>query len=164
MTGAVNCVPDGARSSIGCMNLCFISQALFWEIFSWRDSSREDIPFLAWVMRCMAINHTFGASLVPAKTVPTVKEDLPAAAFALDQPPASEHAAMRVPAGGPDKPRGQRQANSARSHCSTIAYLAMSSCKPMPRGNCTPFFGIAHLLLLLSDVSMRTPLAHWLSL
>ena len=106
------------------MSLCFISQALFCEMPSWRDRSREERPLLAWVIRCMARNQTSSASLESANSV---------------QYPVWPHS-------GQTKPRGQRQPNSACSHCSRVPYRAMNSRRLMPRRNCTWFFGIAQLL------------------
>jgi hypothetical protein len=51
-----------------------ISQALFWEMANWRESSSEEMPFLAWVIGCMARNQTESGNLEPAKIAPAVTE------------------------------------------------------------------------------------------
>ena len=51
-----------------------MSQALFWEMANGRESSSEEMPFLAWVIRCMARNQTLSGSLELAKSVSAVTE------------------------------------------------------------------------------------------
>ena len=56
------------------MSLCFIRQALFWEMLNWRDNARDEMPFLACVINYIARNQTISGNLEPAKPVPAVTD------------------------------------------------------------------------------------------